>query len=302
VITRLGRYVAGSFPPVFYVPYALSWSLGASALFVLGDPRQQRWRPGGGTVVTVLGFVLVLLLMRAIDDIRDLDYDRSHNPHRPLAAGAVRTSDLMTMIIACAIVVIALNAGRGNVVVAAAVPLVYAIVLLGVDLRWHWPPGDNLALNGLVGLPVQILLNLYLYAGVLHDSGLAASRYAVLPVLTAIATFLHLEYARKLTREPASGERSYVTVYGVNGTAAGALIGAAVSAGLGLALTQPWSSDQGAAPWGYLLLAPLVFPVYGAYRFWHSRTTRWPVAAAALFLICSFLAYLIIAVLGKDAR
>ncbi|WP_431682744.1 hypothetical protein [Kitasatospora sp. KL5] len=298
---RLGRYLAGSFPPLFYLPYALAWSLGGSALFVLADPRLTRWRPGWATVATTVTFVVLVLLMRAVDDLRDLDYDRVHHPRRPLASGAVRPRDLAVLIAGGALAVLALNAPRGAAVTAAAAaPLGYALLLLAVGLRWQWPPGDDLGFGALLGLPVQLLLNGYLGAGVLHDGGLSPGRHDLLPVLTAVAVFAHLEYGRKLTRSPAAGERSYVTVYGVGGTVAAALGGAVLSAALGLLLTRPWSSGPGAAPWGWLLLAPLGFAAYGADWFLRRRAVRWPAGAAALFLICTFLAHLAVALLGKD--
>ncbi|MFD0891619.1 hypothetical protein ACFQ08_44320, partial [Streptosporangium algeriense] len=82
MINRLGRYVLGSYPPAFYLPYGVSWAVGVTALFTLADPRVTGWRPDVGVVVAALTFAIDLLLMRALDDIRDLDYDREHNPGR----------------------------------------------------------------------------------------------------------------------------------------------------------------------------------------------------------------------------
>jgi len=175
----------------------------------------------------------------------------------------------------------------------------YAVLLLVVDQRWHWPSGDRLGLSALVSYPVQLTLNLYLYAGVLDQTGLAPSWHAVLPVLVASTAFLHLEYGRKVNRDLRPGERSYVTLHGLTPTAVIGVVSAVVSVALALLLTRPWAQDPQAAPWGWLVLIPLAFPAFGAYRFWGARTVRWPALAAALFLLTSFVAYLVVGVVGK---
>jgi 4-hydroxybenzoate polyprenyltransferase len=299
VVSRIGGYVRGSFMPAVYLPYAVAWALGVTALFALADPRIGGWHPNGATILTCVTFALALLLVRAVDDIRDLDYDRVHNPGRPLPSGAVRVRDLVLLIAACAFVGLALNSGRGMVVVALAVVLCYTVGILVIDRTLGWPPGDNLLLSGVVGLPVQILLNLYLYAGVLRSVGLGPSWYVALPLLVALAAFVHLEYARKATRTPRPGERSYVTAFGATGTAVIGAVGAVVSAALGTVLTRPWAADG--RPWGWLVLVPLAFVLYGGLRFWRARADRWPVLAALLFLCTSFLGYLAVALLGRSA-
>ena len=300
MIARLGRYVRGSYPPAFYLPYALAWSLGMTALFAVADPRIPHWHLGGGAALAALTFAVDLLLMRAVDDVRDLDYDRTHNPARPLPSGAVRVSDLVVLIAVGTVLVLALNAGRGLAAVVLAAQLGYAFLLVIVDRVWHWPSGDDLVLSAWVNLPVQLLLNLYLYAGVLHEARLRPSWHAVLPLLVAVTAFLHLEYGRKVTRRPRPGERTYVALYGPTGTAVIAVVSATVSAALALVLVRPWAAGNPGAGWAWLVLAPLVFLAFGGYRFWRVRTTTWPLLAAGLFLLTSFLAYLVVGLVGKD--
>jgi 4-hydroxybenzoate polyprenyltransferase len=290
MITRLGRYILGSYPPALYVPYALAWALGVSALFAVTDPRVHGWRLDGDAAIAAVTFVITLLLVRAVDDIRDLEYDRAHNPQRPLARGAVRVADLVTLIAVGSIAVLALNSGRGVVALMLAAQLGYTVLILVVDQKWRWPSGDALMLSSLVSLPVQVLLNLYLYAGVLHGAGLGPSEHGVLPLLAAIVAFVHVEYARKTTRNPAAGERSYVTLFGHNATAAIALVAAIVS--VVLALVPMRVSTE------WLLFVPLVFPAWGAYRFWHGGRSRWPVLTSVLFLLTTFGTYLVLGLVG----
>ncbi|HEX4705126.1 MAG TPA: hypothetical protein VH352_23555 [Pseudonocardiaceae bacterium] len=294
MIARINRYVRGSYPPALYLPYAVLWSLGMTAAFALGDPRIPLWRPDFSTFRTVLTCCVVLLMVRAVDDLRDLEYDRVYNSGRPLPGGAVRVSDLVTVIAVCAGVALVCNVGRGGVEVALAVQLGYTVLILVVDRVAHWPSGDNLLLSGIVSFPVQVLLNLYLYAGVVHQAGLGPSWHAMLPMLVAVSAFAHLEYARKLTRTPAVGERSYVTALGPSRTGIVAVTAAVVAVVLGLVLTAAMS-------WGRLVLIPVVFLGYGAYRFWLVRATRWPPLAAVLFPLTGFLTYLVVGLIGRQS-
>jgi hypothetical protein len=298
VLVRLVRYIRGSYPPAFYLPYALLWSLGMTAAFAVTDPRMAGWHMDGGTLLTALTFCITLLLVRGADDIRDLDYDREYNPGRPLARGDVRVADLLVLMCGCAAAGIALNVGRGGALVMLVVLLGYVALLLVLDRKLRWPSGDDVVLSALVSFPIQILLNLYIYAGVLRQHALGPSLHVLPPLLIALTAFLHLEYARKITRTPREGERSYVTRYGPERTAVVAVTAAVVSAVIGLVLTRPWAAGAGGSAWGWVLLVPLVFPACGAYTFWRARANRWPVLAAAMFLLVSFLAYLVIGLSG----
>ncbi|HZN76088.1 MAG TPA: hypothetical protein VFC00_31035 [Micromonosporaceae bacterium] len=295
---RLWRYVLRSYPPAFYVPFALCWSLGVTALFVLADPR-VRWQAGGAAVAAVT-FAVDLLLLRAIDDLRDLDYDRVHNPDRPLAAGMVRERDLVVLLVGGTALLLALNAGHGTAAAVLALQLGYAALLILLDRRWGWPPGQALILNAAVALPVQVLSNLYLYAVVLDDAGLRPSWRAALPVLVAVIAFLHLEVGRKVTRRSRPGERTYAARYGANPTALVGVAAALASVALALIVLRPWAAHADAGAWGWLVLAPLAFIAVGGYRFWLAGAVRWPLLAAALFLLTSDLAYLVIGVAGRE--
>jgi hypothetical protein len=143
---------------------------------------------------------------------------------------------------------------------------------------------------------VQLLLGAYLYAALLHDTHRLAGGEAILPFITMLAIFTHLELARKTVREPRPGERTYVTVFGVQATAVSALAAAAVATVLSLLLTQPWTPGAG---WGWLVLAPAVFPARGALRFWRGGAGRWPPADSGFYILAAFTAFLIVDLLER---
>ncbi|NUR57740.1 MAG: hypothetical protein HOV87_03415 [Catenulispora sp.] len=299
MIVRLRRYVRGSFPPAVYLPYALAWALGGTAMFALGQrarhgqrgPGASAWRPGWATLATLASFTVLLLVVRAVDDLRDLDYDREHNPRRPLASGAVAVRDIGVIIGAGTVVVLLLNAPRGLALAGAATALLYLAVLLAADRLVHWPSGDALIVSALISLPVQLLLGGYLYATLLHDTHWPAGPAALLPLASMLAVFTHLELARKTTRVPEPGERTYVAVFGVEGTARAALAAAAVATILALLLTRPWSPGAEA---GWLVLLPAALPVRGALRFWRGGAERWPPADSGFYVLAAFTAFLVV--------
>ncbi|MFF2951411.1 hypothetical protein ACFVVU_08710 [Kitasatospora sp. NPDC057965] len=294
---RLAAFVRGSFPLPLSLVFAAAWALGATGLFAAADERVTHWRPGWGTVTAALTVLVDLLLLRAADDLRDLPYDRRHNPSRPLARGAVLPRDLYVLAAVGAALLLLLNAGDRPALLLLAAQFGYTALLVGAELRLGWPRGDAVVTGVLLSSPVQILLNLYLYAVFLHDTGadpgtLGREARHVLPLLAVIMlAATHHELARKIVRTPGPHERSYVRVFGLRTTVALALAAAAGSAAVSLAVLRPWSGA--AAGWGWSALLPPVLVVLATRRFTRTGAARWPVAAVAGYLPAVFVCQLL---------
>ncbi|GHJ17465.1 MULTISPECIES: UbiA prenyltransferase family protein [unclassified Micromonospora] len=295
---RWGRYVAAAYPPAVHVPFMLSWAIGLTALFaaVGGVPR---WRPDGGLAVTAVTLVVGMLLLRAMDDIRDHEYDRRHNPHRPLPAGVVRERDLMVLVVLGAAALLLLNAGRGVVLAALAGQLGYTAVVITLDRVYGWPAGDRLALHLAVNLPIQPLLSIYVYTAFLHAEGRRPDLGGVLAIVAVTLSGVCLEFGRKATRRPRPGERTYSTVLGPWGTTAVALGAAVLATGIVLVLLRPWQSGAGHA-WGWLALVPLAWSVAAASRF-VTGAPRWPVGLTIAYIPVTYASYLAVGWLTKGA-
>ncbi|MCX5209641.1 hypothetical protein OG689_10130 [Kitasatospora sp. NBC_00240] len=295
---RLGAFVRGSFPLPLSLVFAAVWAVGATGLFAAADGRAEHWRPGWGTVVAAVTVLVDLLLLRAADDLRDLPYDRRHNPARPLARGAVLPRDLYVLAAAGAAVLLLLNAGNRAALLLLAAQLAYTTLLVGAELRFGWPRGDAVVTGVLLSSPVQILLNLYLYAVFLHDTGadtgsVWAGRHVVPLLLVIMFAATHHELARKIVREPGPDERTYVRVFGLRATILLALVFAAASAGVSLAVLRPWAGGA-AGWWGWLALLPAVLAALAARGFTRAGAARWPVAAVAGYLPVVFVCHLLI--------
>ncbi|TDD81251.1 hypothetical protein E1293_18995 [Actinomadura darangshiensis] len=288
VAARLARYVRGAYPPVPSAMVALTWAYGIGGLFAAVDPDGPGRRPGGGTAVAAASVLVDLLLMRALDDVRDLEYDRRFHPGRPLPAGVVRTGDLAVLYRTGAVVLLLLNAAwpwRAGILLCQ---LGYAAGAAGVHRRWGRPSADRLFTSLLVGLPAPVLLHLYLYAGYLDETGQRADRYGLVAVVVAVLAAGHPELAGKITREPRAGERTYVSTLGVHGSVTLALAVPVLSVCLLVRFSQA------PAGWTSAAVLPLVLPALGAWRF-RRGGPRWPRAEPPLYLLLSFAGY---AVLG----
>ncbi|MFJ4091405.1 hypothetical protein ACIPYS_07455 [Kitasatospora sp. NPDC089913] len=301
---RLGAFLRGSFPLPLSVVFAGVWAVGATGLFAAADARVGHWRPGWGTVGAALTVLVDLLLMRAADDLRDLPYDRRHNPSRPLARGAVLPRDLYLLFGAGAAFLLLLNAANRAALLLIAAQLVYTALLVGAELRLGWPRGDAVVSGVLLSSPVQVLLNLYLYAVFLHDTGLDGDTVAragrhVLPLLAVIMlAATHHELVRKVVRVPGAHERTYVRVFGLRGTVAFALGSAVASAAVSLAVLRPWAG--GPAGWGWLALLPVALAALAARRFGRTGAARWPVGAVVGYLPAVFVCHLLIGLGGTS--
>ncbi|WP_030395484.1 hypothetical protein [Kitasatospora purpeofusca] len=301
---RLGAFLRGSFPLPLSLVFAGVWAVGATGLFAAADARVVDWRPGWGTVGAALTVLVDLLLMRAADDLRDLPYDRRHNPSRPLARGAVLPRDLYLLFGAGAAFLLLLNAGNRAALLLIAAQLGYTVLLVGAELRFGWPRGDAVVTGVLLSSPVQVLLNLYLYAVFLHDTGLDGDTVAragrhVLPLLAVIMlAATHHELVRKVVREPGAHERTYVRVFGLRTTVALALGSAVASAAVSLAVLRPWTG--GPAGWGWLALLPVAVAALAARRFDRTGAARWPVGAVVGYLPAVFVCHLLIGLGGTS--
>ncbi len=295
MIGRLRRYVVLAYRPTIQVPVMACWAVGLTAFFAGADPRVVHWRIGSGLAVTALTLIVDMLLLRALDDIRDRDYDSRHNPGRPLADGTTEVRDLVALIGFGAVLLTALNAYRGWAAIVLIVHLGYAIAVIGVDQILGWPPGDRLFLHLGVNLPILPLLSCYVYAAFLHDEGLAPSRAVLLPLAAATLAGLCLEFGRKARRGPAIGERSYSTVLGAVGTTMVALlcaVAAAVVAVVALRETR--------AP-ALLATVPVLLPMWSAWRFQSARRA-WPVMTTIAYLPATYLSFLLACCLSKGVN
>jgi 4-hydroxybenzoate polyprenyltransferase len=295
VIQRWGRYVGVMYRPLVQLPYTLSWAVGLTALFACVTGAVSRWRPDAGVLVTAVTLVVTMLLIRAMDDIRDLEYDRRVNPGRPLPSGLVRERDLVTMVATGQALLLLINTGRGAALVILAVQIAYTTAVVALERLRGWPHRDRLGLQLAINLPILIMLSLYVYAGFLRaeDVGPNAAGFVVIGAVTVAA--LCMELGRKATRRPRSDERTYVTVLGPSGTSLTALAAAVTATVIVLVAVAPWEPGSG---WGWLALAPLALPAVAVARF-AAGAVHWPLVPTVAYIPAMYSSFLVVGALTK---
>ncbi len=280
------RYVRDSYPPLISAAGAAALAAGGLALFAslvtgaTGVPLSSvLW--GSATIF------LDLLLIRAIDDVRDADYDRRMNPDRPLASSAVTERQLLSVALACAAGMVLLNAAVPAALAVLVGQLAYIAVLLGARAVWRWPADDRLVLGLVASAPVQLLLYLYLFELYRDGAPAAAMGDAAWVWLILLLVALHIEFAKKLVRRPGPGERTYVRSLGAPVATAVTILSPAAAYALYLAHTH-LPAGRAALP-----AVPLLLVAVGAYQYLGGRRERWPVGLSGMYLLLTLVAYVI---------
>lgn len=289
----ISTFIRLRYPPVLSGVYALAFGTGGIGLFaaLAGTRITARAIPLLGIVTVTL--LADLLVMRVIDDIRDSDYDRVADPQRPVASGAIQRRALSTLTGACVAVIVVANLFFPTGLIVIAGQLLYGAVVLAVGQRFPALRGDNLVLNLLIGLPVQLLLYVYLFVAFLqleHEVPDASVCGVGILILTLCAG--QLEFGKKLARRPAVGERSYTNSLGY-------LTTWLLTTGSGVLAVALYAVAAQVSP---LAKAFVALPAIGVAAFGiaylRQKGNRWPAAASALGLVGTLVAFAVVGVVG----
>ncbi|MCU1646940.1 MAG: hypothetical protein JWN03_7215 [Nocardia sp.] len=287
-IGRIGRFTKVMYKP-HYLLYGVLWVLALEGTAALVSQPDTPWHPTGATVARIAIVAVVLLYLRMVDEQKDLEYDRVHNPDRPLVTGAVSATELRMAMgaIAFGSIVASLLLSIGSALMIAAV-LGYGLLLWGLE-RLSEPVRTNILLNLVVTYPVQLLVTGYVVLSAI-DTGEVGGRWRTGLVAVVFAgAFLQFEFARKTSRINRPGELLYSNALGANGSAAASMLCALVAVVCEIAVVQPWTHGGSAAVIGWIPLALLLIPAAGAWRFRRSDDPEYPVVPAVLFILSLYL-------------
>ncbi|WP_431962726.1 hypothetical protein [Nocardia sp. bgisy134] len=288
-VRRLARFTAVMYKP-HYLLYAVVFVLALEGTAALVSQPETPWQPSSATVSRIVVVAFVLLYLRMVDEQKDLDYDRVHNPDRPLVTGAVSTGELRA-----AMGVLAIGAVGASLVLAAvsgvaiAAVLAYGLFLWAVE-RWSAAVRTGILLNLVVTYPIQILIAGYVLISAIDTGEVAARWQAVAAVAIFAGAFLHFEFARKTARERRPGEHLYSNRWGVTGCAVAILGFAVLAVAVDSVLVQPWERSGVRAVAAWIPVALLLIPVYGEWRFLRSGKPEHPVLPAVAFVFALYLA------------
>ncbi|WP_280471750.1 hypothetical protein [Nocardia cyriacigeorgica] len=286
---RIARFTAVMYKP-HYLLYGILWVLALEGTAALVNAPEASWQPSWATALRIGVVAFVLLYLRMVDEQKDLDYDRVHNPDRPLVTGAVTARDLRTAmaVIAVGAIAASLLLSVGSAVAIAAV-LVYGLALWGLE-RICEPIRRDILLNLLVTYPVQLLVTAYVVVSAIDTGDVEPGWRAGAATVIFAGAFLQFEFARKTARIPRPGQMYYSNALGTTGSMLAALGCAVLAVAADLALVRPWEHDAAHAVIGWIPLVLLAIPFLGGLRFLRSADEDYPVIPAVLFILTLYLA------------
>ncbi|MEV5648488.1 hypothetical protein AB0L57_09585 [Nocardia sp. NPDC052254] len=266
-VSRIARFVVVRYE-THHLLYAVLFVAAVEGTAAIVSHPDTPWRPGWATVVRIVVVAVLLLYLRMVDEIKDLDYDRIHHPDRPLVCGAITVVELWVAIgvVAVALTVVSALLSWWSVVLVVA-SMLYGLALWGLEAVSVAVRG-NLLLNLAVTYPVQLWIIGYIVRSAV-DTGQVESGWGTAAVAVIFAgAFLHFEFARKTVRDSRPGQWYYSNVLGSTGSAVATGAFAVIAVAADLLLVRPWDRPM---PWALLLWMPAVSSVI-------------PIVATAAFL------------------
>lgn len=276
-------------PPRVYLTYAVVCVLGLRTALAMGTGAglPKLWPAAVAEILTIWSF---LFYIRAVDEQKDLDYDRRHNPNRPLVRGSVTVTDLRLGMVLAAAIAVGLNAARSWPLTALVLAELGYILLLVLVERLSSRIREGIFLNLLVTYPVQILMGSYLVVSWYQDTRTPVGWAVVAASGVFVCTFLHFEVARKTSWRDPPGEKLYSSVLGTRRSATLAFSLGAAAIACTLVVSAPSWPDNARVLAVLLPLFPGVFLVRGARELVRRRAQTWLRGAAMGFVATLYLA------------
>jgi len=197
------------FPLHIYLPFA---SMIYFSLFFLTQTISGKEKLQVNLVAMVGCFTLigVMLLMRILDEFKDVDTDRQLFPERPLSRGAVKYSDIRSLGILVFAAMSILNLMIGGLIL-----FFYILMMIYTWLSFKWffiekVSRPNLILTLITHQPLTLFVNVYVVATAIGDAPLEGLHLQLaLAVLAFFFPIFAWETSRKIRAE--GRETEYVT-------------------------------------------------------------------------------------------
>lgn len=296
-MSALRTFMKDVYAPRLHVAFAAAWFLALEGTLRVVEGRAG-WSFDLATLAAIATLFLVLFFLRVVDELKDLDYDRVHNPDRPLVRGAVTVRQLVGWMAGTALIVVAINAPISPWLVAIAIAdMVWGLVLVALERRSP-RVRNGMFLNLLVTYPVNIALSVYGYAFVLARSGGAPSLRGSLVIVAFAFAFLNYEILRKTVWPHLAEESERLYSHALGGHGA---IGLAFGFALGATAILATLLSTSARPWlSVFAFLPLIPATAALAKFLRHRDARVKLAPLGMqFLLLFYLGLCIVGFTGN---
>ena len=289
---RLNAFAEIIYEPKQHFLFAALWFLSIQGLFVLKSPVET-WQWSLATLISAGSFFGVLFVLRAIDEVKDLEYDRQFNPDRPVVSGVVSLGDIRSYVILGTLMI-----ALANTLIAWQLSL-FVILNVGYGLLLMWlekaiPLMDrSMFFNLLLTYPVSIALSFYTLVQI-HFTQQVDVFLCLLPIIGCyVLAFLHFEIIRKSMWEALADpeEKLYSNEIGCNNALLlGTLCGVLAIFGI-VVLNQPWQHTGAAAMTGWLPMVGIIWIALSLKLFLGQRAQRFNPRKFSVPFIVTFYAF-----------
>lgn len=196
------------FPLNVYVPFAFlnHYILFFTAQVFLGPQKAILSLYSLNGVITIIGF---MLMMRVLDELKDVEVDAKLFAHRPFPRGAVKKKDLLILLLATFVTVVLVNSYRSYT-------LPFFLICVGYGLltfKWFFIPKkmkEKLLLALVSHQPITYLINIYVVSTAMVQTSIFVwSSDMYMLAFVFFIPVLGWEISRKI--KPPSDENEYVT-------------------------------------------------------------------------------------------
>ena len=299
---RLNAFADIIYEPKQHFLFAALWFLSIQGLFVLKSPANS-WQWSLSTLISAGTFFGVLFVLRAIDEVKDLEYDRQYNPDRPVVSGVVSLGDIRSYVMLGTLII-----ALANTLIAWQLAL-FVILNVGYGLLLMWfekkiPLMDrSMFFNLLLTYPVSIALSFYTLVQI-HFTQQVNVVLCLLPIIACyILAFLHFEIIRKSMWEALAdpGEKLYSNEIGCHqALTLGSICGVLAVTGI-VVLNQPWQQNGVAAITGWLPLLGLIWIALSIKLFLTQLSQRFnPRKYSVPFIVTFYTLNLVHAIAGNQ--
>lgn len=295
-VGRLKAFMAIIYEPKLHFAFAAFWFLSLQGHMVLQAGDGKPWIFSLVSLIGVTTLFLVMFFLRAVDEVKDLEYDKKYNPERPLVMGVVTITDIRRYWLLAFIVIPAINLGFGLwLALFIVADMLYGLLLLKLE-QWLSLMGRSMIFNLLLTYPVSIALSVYTLLLTDWVLGVEVQPISLLIIGVYILAFLNFEIVRKnlWPSMAEEGEKFYSHDLGPIKAATFALVCALAAITLIISLNAPWKASGAATITGWLPLIALYPAIKSFITFYKEREIRYnPRKLAVMFIAFFYLANLI---------
>lgn len=264
-----------AFNPFLHFFYTLFWFLSLECLLILSY-NISYWKIDLKLLLGILSVFITLFLFRAIDEIKDYEYDSKFNPSRPLVTGDITRKELYLYIIFSIILLVVINLYLYRVLLLIIlIDILYSLLLVFLEKKSD-KLKNNLFVNMVFSNPINILLNVYMCFFFFNDYQVSPSTTAIGSFCAFVIVFLSYEFSRKTfwpNQISSTEQRSYSGIIGVFGSLLLIIACGIIPVLIAFFVLKPWIVNEIKDIVKWSILIPCIPLFCGIRKFAKSKNT-----------------------------